>query len=191
MSNQILEKLRQEQDLTIEEILIVLNYVVTSVREKLTKVPIGNLMKCNESDYFIGQMCERLNLAYFPLTTHELKEDRLFHKFGLIIFNSQTHPISYLIDLTYDQFKVEEYGNNSPIEYVSKEIAYNLIHEGYIPFTRENFENYIMAFKLASKNKESVNLLTSIYNDFSEFGIHFNYADEYAGNNNIKGMGRK
>lgn len=188
MPNQILEKLKQEQDLTIEEIFIVLNDIVTRVREKLIKVPIGNLMKCNESDYFIGQMCERLNLAYFPLTTHELKEDRLFHKFGLIIFNSQTHPISYLIDLTYDQFKVEEYGNNSPIEHINKEVAHNLIHNGYIPFTRDNFENYVMAFKLASNNKESVNLLTSIYNDFSQFGITFNYADEYNFDSTEKGM---
>ena len=191
MSNQILEKLIQEQDLTIEEILIVLNYIVTDVGEKLEKVKMNSLMKCNESNHFIGNMCERLNLIYFPLTTHELKEDRLFHKFGLIIFNDKTHPISYLIDLTYDQFKVEEYGNNSPIEHVSDEIAYDLLHKGYIPFTRENLENYIMAFKLASKNKESVNLLTSIYNDFSEFGIHFNYADEYDVDNNIKGIGRK
>lgn len=188
MSNQILEKLKEEQDLTLEEILIVLNDIVIRVREKLERVKMNSSMKCNESNHFIGNMCERLNLIYFPLTTHELKEDRLFHKFGLIIFNSQSHPISYLIDLTYDQFKVEEYGNNSPIKYVSKELENNLIHNGYIPFTRDNFENYVMSFKLASNNKESVNLLTSIYNDFSEFGITFNYADEYNFDSTEKGI---
>lgn len=183
MSNEIIEKLRQENELTIEEIYYVLNEIVSITRKYLKEVPIGNAKKCNESDYKIGQICSKFNLAYWPYTTSKLSDDRLFHKFGLIIFNINSKPIIFIMDLTYNQFITDEYegkGKDSPAFYLDNQLLQKLISNGYLNFTEFNFENYIKSFICASNNLNDTSLLNFVHDDLKKFGIKFNTVDDYS-----------
>jgi len=169
MPNELIEKLKQNNLLTIEEINIILNELVKNVRDRLEKVPIGNLKKCNESDFFVGSFCNRMNLIYFPITTQSLCNDDLFHKFGLIIFRGEKKYISYLVDLTFNQFKNVKMDNN---------ILYNILNNGYLEFTQYNFKNYIDYFTL-SNNKNNIDLYSVICEELKKFDIRFNLDEDY------------
>ena len=181
MSNEILEKLKQEQELTNEEISFVLPEIISKSKEWLDKVPINNEKKCVESNKIMQIICDRMNIYYFPLDTRELQDEKLFHKFGLIIFNPQSNPIIYLSDLTYNQFKVEpEYKDISPSNFLKEDLFDKLKENGYLPFTKEIFENYIMSFICASTKINKNNLFESINNELKEFGIKFNSEENYS-----------
>ena len=182
MSNEIIEKLRQENELTIEEIYYVLNEIVSITRKYLKEVPIGNAKKCNESDYKIGQICSKFNLAYWPYTTSKLSDDRLFHKFGLIIFNINSKPIIFIMDLTYNQFITDEYegkGKDSPAFYLDNQLLQKLISNGYLNFTEFNFENLrLIANQRSSlidmtflRKKINTYIGSNIWFPFSSFAI--------------------
>ena len=173
MMNELIEKLKQDNLLTIEEINIILNELVKNVRDKLEKVPMGDFKKCNEADFFIGNFCNRVNLIYFPLTTQLLDNDDLFHKFGLVIFKGEKKYITYLVDLTFNQFKNIKMDNN---------LLYELLNNGYLEFTEYNFKNYINSFTLAN-NKNNIDLFSIICKDFEKFNIKFNLVEDYKINN--------
>jgi len=176
MTNELIEKLNQKSVLTIEEINIILDELVKHVSNRLKKVPIGNLKKCNESDMFVGNFCEQTNLIYFPLTTKQLDNDDLFHKSGLVIFRGENKYISYLVDLTFNQFKNVKMNNN---------LLYNLLKDGYLEFTEYNFKNYIDSFNLAN-NKSNIDLFSVICEEFKKFNITFNSQEDYKINNQDK-----
>lgn len=169
MTNELIEKLKQEDLLTIEEINVILNELVKNVRDRLEKVPIGDLKKCNESDFFVGNFCREMNLIYFPLTTQPLDNDDLFHKFGLVIFKGKEKYILYLVDLTFNQFKNVKMDNN---------LLYNLLNNGYLEFTEYNFKNYIDVFTL-SNDKNNIDLYSVVCEDLKNFNIRFNLDEDY------------
>lgn len=180
MSNEIIEKLKQEQDLTLEEISFVLPEIVSKANESLAAVPLGNEKKCVEADKIMQIICGKFNIYYFPLDTRDLKNDNLFHKFGLVIFNSATKPVIFLTDLTYNQFKVEpEYSKISPFNFLKEEFFEKLKNDGYLPFTREIFENYIMSFVSANTKTNKNNFYDSIYNELNKFRINFNFESDF------------
>lgn len=184
LSNEIIEKLKSEQELTIEEISFVLPEIILNARERLSKVPIGNEKKCIEADQIMQLVCDRMNVCYFPLDTRDLKDNDLFHKFGLVIFNVKSNPVIFLTDLTYNQFKVEpEYQDISPSDFLREELFNNLKQNGYLTFTRDIFENYIMSFISASTKINKNNFFDSIHNELTKFGIKFNLEETYILNN--------
>ena len=181
LSNEILEKLKQEQELTNEEISFILPEIISKSKEWLDKVPINNEKKCVESNKIMQIICDRMNVYYFPLDTRELQDEKLFHKFGLIIFNPQSNPIIYLSDLTYNQFKVEpEYKDISPSNFLKEDLFDKLKENGYLPFTKEIFENYIMSFICACTKINKNNLYESINKELEELGIKFNSEEIYS-----------
>ena len=188
MTNEIIEKLKKEQELSIEEIALVLPEIISKVRKKLKEVPITDEKKCVESNKFMQRICDKLNIYYFPLDTRNLKNESLFHKFGLIIFNPDTKPISFITDLTYNQFKVEpEYKKISPSMFLESNSLNKLIKDGYLPFTKKIFENYIMSFISANTKKTGKGFFDSIKSELGEFNIKFNLEKDYEiGNINLQ-----
>ena len=185
LSNEILNKLEKEQELTIEEISVVLSEIILITRENLKKVPIGDSKKCVEANKELYCICNKFNIIYLPLDTRELNNESLFHKFGLIIFNCNNNPIIYLADLTYNQFEIEpEYKDNSPFKYMNKEYYQQLKESGSLPFTEEIFNNYIMSFVMANKEPNN-KFYNSIYDELKRFGIKFNSQEIYKKEQNI------
>lgn len=151
MSNEILEKLKNNQELTIEEISCVLPEIIHQARNILSYVNISDEKKCVEANQLMYlKICPNFNVEYLPLETRELGEDNLYHLFGIITFNSNSHPISFICDLTYNQFKVEpEYEGLFNEVDLNSDFSNNLINNGFVPFTQDNFNYYTSLFMQA------------------------------------------
>ena len=191
MSNDILNKLQNSEELSYEEIVCALNYIVDISREYLKTVPISDRKKCLESNQFL-YLCitKKFNIEYLPLSTNILNNDQLFHWFGVIIFNCKYHPISFLIDLTIDQFKYEpEYKDLFQENQFDNQVLKDVINKGYTAFTKTNFQTYInLFFSAIEKNAMSTNnkkqFLKYIDNEMKSINLKFNPESDFGSSNN-------
>ena len=151
MSNDILKKLKNKEELTIEEINYCLTVVIDKARGELKKVNISDEKKCVEASWFMYlNICPKFNIEYLPLQTNALDEKNLFHWFGIMTFNKASYPISFICDLTYKQFKVEpEYAGIFSEDDLNNDFSNSLINDGVVPFTQQNFDYYIDLFMTA------------------------------------------
>lgn len=186
MSNEILNKLLNEEELTSEEVYYVLQTIMSESREMLKKVPSSNNKKCYALDEIMFTLCYKYKVYYHPLCTKELKNDNLYHKFGLLVFNAGYKPIIYIVDPTYIQFIDQEYINvddtikdNSPARYLEENFRKKFFEDGYLKFTKDNFEKYIMSFVKANNNQNAQELLSDKNSDFEKFNIRYNLESDY------------
>lgn len=170
ITNQIENKLRNNETLSLDEVKVVLDYIVKEARDKsgFSYDP----RKCFECNNIIGNLCYKYNILFVPMCIQSFNMKGFDHYYGYITFNSET-PVTVIIDPTYIQFdpkylndKNEDvviYINESSISltppghYLNDKDRNCLVNDGYLTMTEEHFTNYISAFILSYKSAVSIN----------------------------------
>ena len=168
LSNEIIEKLNKEQNLTPEEIKYVLEYIMQEAKNKngITEtnqqlyfkrpeqIEISHYTVCEECSKEISKLCNGLKVKNCIVDTQSLGLPNLKHYFQIIKFNSEENLI-FIVDLTYIQFLKNTYPvhiNGKPVDVVapgkffSTKNKNELMWNGYITCPEQNFQDYISAF---------------------------------------------
>ena len=187
----------RKEELTIEDINEVINYIVNIVSESLN-IKHSHTRLCKESSMAVATLCEKLNIPYIPFSMGEVGMGELEHHFGITGFNTKYGQICVLIDLTYVQFTEKTYPINlkndkitklvpSPGMFVSSELKEQLVNSKYMVLTENNFEEYISGFiesyRMANPLDER-SAYDQLYELLSTFGI--NFSDEDYLNSQVK-----
>jgi len=187
----------RKEELTIEEIKEVINYIVNIISESLN-IKYSHTRLCKESSMAVATLCEKLNIPYIPFSMGEVGMGELEHHFGITGFNTKYGQICVLIDLTYVQFTEKTYPINlkndkitklvpSPGMFVSSELKEQLVNSKYMVLTENNFEEYISGFiesyRMANPLDER-SAYDQLYELLSTFGI--NFSDEDYLNSQVK-----
>ena len=178
LSNEIIEKLDQEQNLTTEEIKYVLDYImqeaknrngITETNQQLyfkrpKQIEISHYTVCEECSKEIAKLCNGLKIKNCIVDTQALGLPDLKHYFEIIKFNSKENLI-FIIDLTYIQFLKNTYpvyidGKAvdvvAPGKFFSTKNKNELMWNGYITCTEQNFKDYISAFIKSNKTGRNI-----------------------------------
>lgn len=191
LSNEIIEKLNQEQNLTPEEIKYVLDYIMQEAKNKngITEtnqelyfkrpeqIVISHYTVCEECSKSLANLCNALKIKNCIVDTQALGIPDLKHYFEIIKFNSKDNLI-FIVDLTYIQFLKNTYPvhiNGKPVDVVapgnffSRKNKNDLMWNGYITCTEQNFKDYISAF--IKSNKTGRNIDENIILDFATLQV--------------------
>lgn len=173
LSNEIIEKLAQEQTLTVDEIKYVLDYITQEAKKKngITEtnhelyfkrpeqIEISHYTVCEECSKTLANLCNGLKIKNCIVDTQALGIPDLKHYFEIIKFNSADNLI-FIVDLTYIQFLKNTYpvyidgkaiNVVSPGNFFSRKNKNNLMWNGHITCTEQNFKDYISAFIKSNK----------------------------------------
>lgn len=179
LSNEIIEKLDQEQTLTVEEIKYVLDYIVEKAKKnsginetqkqlyfkKPEEIRISDYTVCKECCEEISKLCRAFKIKHSKVNTQRLLIPDLKHYFEIIKFNSEENLV-FILDLTYIQFLKNRYPvyiNDKTIDVVapgkffSRKNKNDLMWNGYITCTEENFKDYLNAFIISNKMVRNIN----------------------------------
>lgn len=156
MKEQQIKLLVKKEELTIDEVKEILDYIVNNVKSKLD-INDSSTRLCKESSMFISNLCNKLEIPYIPFSMGEIGMGEMEHHFGITGFNTEHGQICFLLDLTYIQFIEKTYPINlknvkgvkhvySPGTFISDELKYQLVNSRYMTLTDKNFEEYISGF---------------------------------------------
>lgn len=191
MKTEDIKKIVSKGVLSLDEIKLVLDYIVSCIRSNMD-VNTSETRLCKESSIKICSICDKINVPYVPFSMGEYGMSELQHYYGITGFQTEYGQICFLLDLTYIQFAEKLYPVNvrgvptskdvlSPGNFVSDDVKNTLISKGYLTLTESNFEDYIRGFietfKLVnpineektyeliynSLNKEKINLVDKDY----------------------------
>jgi len=192
-----IKQLANKSILTIDEIKIILDYIVNNIKLRL-KINDASTRMCKQSSMAIWDLCDRLNIPFLQFNTNSIGMSELEHHFGITGFQTEYGQVCFLLDLTYIQFTEEKYGvllkNKkstklvlSPGNFISEENKNKLLDKGYLILTEQNFDDYISSFietyRLANSIDERI-VYDEAYNLLQNYGI--NLADnDYLKNQSI------
>lgn len=178
LSNEIIEKLNQEKTLTVEEIRCVLDYIMQEAKKKNgifetnqelyfkkpEQIEISDYTVCEECSKEIAKLCRGFKIKNCIVDTQALGIPDLKHYFEIIKFNSEENLI-FIVDLTYIQFLKSKYPvyiecNKvdvvAPGKFFSVKNKNELMWNGYITCTEQNFKDYISAFIKSNKTGRNI-----------------------------------
>ena len=187
LSNEILVKLDQEQTLTPTEIKCVLDYIMQEAKKKnginetnqqlyfkkTEQIEISHYTVCEECSKSLANLCNGLKIKNCIVDTQALGIPDLKHYFEIIKFNSAENLI-FIVDLTYIQFLKNTYPVYidgkvvdvvSPGKFFSTKNKNELMWNGYLTCTEQNFKDYIGSF--IKSNKTGRNIDENAILDFS------------------------
>lgn len=178
LTNEILEKLKKEQVLSNQEVKCVLDYIVEKSQKnsginenrqqlyfkKKEDIEISDYTVCEECCDEISKLCESFKIKHIKAHTERLLIPDLKHYFEIIKFNSEENLI-FIVDLTYIQFLKDKYpvymdGKTvdvvSPGKFFSRKNKNELMWNGYITCTEQNFKDYISSFIKSNKTVRKI-----------------------------------
>ena len=178
LSNEIIEKLNQEKTLTVEEIRCVLDYIMQEAKKKNgifetnqelyfkkpEQIEISDYTVCEECSKEIAKLCCGFKIKNCIVDTQRLGIPDLKHYFEIIKFNSKEDLI-FIVDLTYIQFLKSKYpvyiecnkvNVVGPGKFFSVKNKNELMWNGYITCTEQNFKDYISAFIKSNKTGRNI-----------------------------------
>jgi len=185
LENEIKELMARDIN-TIDEIEKILEYLVKTVRTNLD-IKDSSTRSCRESSMALMRLCDKLDIIYIPFNMSEIGMKGLEHHYGITEFSTEMGLIPILLDLTYIQFTEDKYIVNcenanesksviAPGNFISENNKENLVKNGYLTLTENNFNDYIRSFietyKLVNKVNENV-IYDNVYNNLNEFDINF------------------
>ena len=199
LSNEIIEKLNKEQNLTPEEIKYVLEYImqeannkngITETNQQLyfkrpEQIEISHYTVCEECSKEISKLCNGLKVKNCIVDTQSLGLPDLKHYFQIIKFNSEENLI-FIVDLTYIQFLKNTYPvhiNGKPVDVVapgkffSTKNKNELMWNGYITCTEQNFKDYISAFIKSNKTGRNIDENTILNFAISQVSSVFGFTN--------------
>lgn len=175
----ILNKLDTKQNITISEEHLLLDYLVTSCLENIenyfnidtSKNPLTN--KCDYAQKILGTSISNLGITVYPKETQETILPHVTgHSFLVVVLPNN----SYIVDPTYNQFLTIEgcnpqnfivYNNAilktpDPGLFImqtneGRNLANNLVSNGYIPLTEENAKIYCDSFYYTNQGTNLIN----------------------------------
>lgn len=185
MNEQHIKNIMKKNVLTLDEIKVVLDYIVNTISMHLD-VNDSHTRLCKESSMLVATLCDKLNVPYIPFSMSEIGMGELEHHFGITGFKTEYGQICVLIDLTYIQFTEKTYPVNlkgekgtkqvpAPGTFISDELKQQLINSRYITLTENNFEEYISGFIESYRIANSVderNTYDKLYESLIMFGIN-------------------
>ena len=150
-------KLKSGNPITTSETKQFLDFMAYCVRRDTGIVDIKDVdcAKCNETSRLVGSLAFSYNCDCDRFSFKEIMDVELTHYINIVSINTIEGQKSFLVDLTYIQFFKEQYrlDNMKTINMKQCVITNNqinlskkLIEQGYIEFTKENFEIYIDTF---------------------------------------------
>lgn len=156
MNFEIIKQLANQQILTLDEVKIVLEYIVNDIKSKLD-INDTSTRLCKESSMSVWELCDKLGIPYVPFNSGSLGMREMEHHFGITGFQTEYGQICFLLDLTYIQFTDRTYPVNveikkttkmvpAPGNYISKENKQQLLESRYLTLTQDNFDDYIGSF---------------------------------------------
>ena len=156
MNFETIKQLTNKSILTIDEIKMILDYIVNVIKSKLD-INDTYTRLCKESSMAVWSLCERLNIPYIAINTGGIGMSELEHHFGITGFQTEYGQICFLLDLTYIQFTQNTYPINlkkqkrtklvsSPGNFISEENKKQLLESRYLTLTEQNFDDYISSF---------------------------------------------
>ena len=156
MKEQQIKQIINKGILDIEDIKIVLDYIVKKISSSMD-INDSFTRLCKESSLSVSNLCDKLNIPYIPFSMGSIGMGELEHHFGITGFNTEHGQICFLLDLTYIQFTEKTYPINlknvkgtkqvhSPGTFISDELKYQLVNSRYMTLTDKNFEEYISGF---------------------------------------------
>ena len=195
MNEQQIKQILNKKIFTIDEIQLVLDYIVNNIKSKMD-INHSYTRLCKESSLAVSDLCEKLKIPYIPFSLGSFGMKELEHHFGITGFPTEYGQICFLLDLTYKQFDVKEYPINlknekrtklitSPGMFISEENKDQLINSRYLILTENNFEDYISSFiesyRLANKVDARL-IYDKVYDDLLSCNINLIEKD-YTKNN--------
>jgi hypothetical protein len=186
MNFETIKQLANKNELTIDEIRIILDYIVNTIKSKLD-INDSYTRLCKESSMEVWNLCNKLNILYIPFNLGSFDMSGMEHHFGIISFQTEYGKIYFLIDLTYSQYVGKTYlinakTNNSrklvssPCNFISEENKNQLLQFGYLTLTDKNFEDYISSFIESYRSSNSIderNTYDKAYDLLEEYNINF------------------
>lgn len=197
MNFETIKGLTSKSILTIDEIKIILDYIVNNIKSRLDINDTFTRL-CKESSMAVWDLCNRLNIPYIPFNTGSLGMSELEHHFGITGFQTEYGQICILLDLTYIQFTQNKYPVNlknqknsklvsSPGIFILEENKKQLLESRYLTLTEENFDDYISSFIESYKLVNNIDariVYDEAYELLQKYGINLVDKD-YLKNNGI------
>ena len=179
MKREEIKQIAKKGILTIDEIKLILNYLVYEVRKNLN-INDASTRLCKESSMYLLYLCDDINIPYIPIANNELLMPSLEHHFGITGFNTSEGQLCFLLDLTYIQFTQKYYSVNnknilSPGNFISDESKKELVSLGYLTLTEKNLEDYLNSFIESYRQIFNVNskfIYDKLYKLFNKFNIN-------------------
>lgn len=183
--------------LSVEEVKEILDYLVNEIRITMD-VNDSYTRMCKESSMKLGSICDRIDVPYIPFNMSSIGMGDLEHHYGITGFQTEYGQICFILDLTYIQFTQPTYpvnvnGNTitkyvtAPGNFITEKNKNNLIKDGYLIITEDNFDDYLRSFietyKLVNPVNES-QIYEKAYNELKCCGINFAQKD-YLNNQGI------
>lgn len=180
-------KLRSKEQLSKDEIEVILDFYVGECRRALEKnlnIDISTdplINKCDLAQKLVGMALEKVGVLVYPQETHKTIHPYVpGHSFLVAIFNKDD---SYLIDLTYRQFFLKDKCNvdrlmitddcvvlaPDPGFFASsktemRQTASLILEKGYVPLTNEHAKHYADSFYFAKTGRDGYsNISGEIY----------------------------
>lgn len=198
LTHEIIQKLQQKQELTLEEVDFVIDFIAKTVIRNLKNNFQDYETKCDYSTQYLLELSCRMNYKYCGYETGKLLMPELKHHFGFVGLRTENGPIWYLIDLTYKQFENKNYpitinGIRTTIEgpanKISPENKEILLQKGYIKLTDKNLIDYIDSFiKSYPKNVDSNEIYRILYEEMDSDKISIYSDDQFSGDDGAKGI---
>ena len=108
MNFETIKELANKSVLTIDEIKIILDYIVNNIKSRLD-INDASTKLCKESSMTVWNLCDRLNIPYIPFNASSIGMSELEHHFGITGFQTEYGQVCFLLDLTYIQFTQDTY----------------------------------------------------------------------------------
>lgn len=201
MNELISNKLKMGQPLTTEETKIFLDHLVFVVRRdtKITDIKDIDCAKCNETSRLVGAFTIFNNCDCDILSFKQIMDIELTHHSNIVSINTVEGIKNFLVDLTYIQFFKDSYilDNLKTMNFkkyiITNEqitLSKNLIEQGYVEFTEDNFKLYIEAFLDAYSevmNIDKTEAYQKLYDYLNNQKLKFNSLnDNYETSKSIK-----
>lgn len=200
----IKNKIKENANLSNEEIELFLDFYVASVRETLQKglnIDIENdplINRCDLAQKLIGTSLEKAGVTVYPQETQEtINKTVVGHSFLVAFFNDMKD--AYLVDLTYRQLFIKEncdidrlmvaddmiVRTPDPGFFVSQseeliETASNILEKGYIKLDERAAKHYGDSFYFTKTGRDPYsNISGSAYlNAFLTYNKRYSLSDE-------------
>lgn len=139
--------------LTLEEVRELLNYIVYAVRMKIkTNKLFPSSYK--KSSIIISKLCKELNIMYLPINIKDFGMSQFEHNFGIMSLETEVGHMNFLIDINYLQLQNRKFQIRNinkkvfsyPDFFISEENKQQLVKNGYLTLTQQNFDDYISSF---------------------------------------------
>jgi len=204
------ELLMPKEIITEENCKEALNYIIHETRKELSKrndLKTSPLTaKCIDTSYFVEELCNKLGISQTRYCCNEDLSNGIFHCFNIISFtikNKETdlpETKSFIVDCTYRQFFTY---SNSFLERIGlmlnsgccmgtymlmdetrKNMAEDLLKNGYIEFNPDNIKNYFDGFVFEGRNGKYYESLEKDIINKNDYVPEYSYEDYLIALNN-------